>query len=112
MGLRTFGGWVMVTRQLSIAVAVAISFSIGLGFARPDLETFAAAPAASVTKIDFDQVFADATLGAVQVDRAHKGDRLRIIKAVSAEPVLPNCEPVASPYSDPILGRIVGRCDA
>jgi hypothetical protein len=104
----------MITRQLSIAIAVAISFSIGLGMAQPDLETFAAAPASpeSVTKIDFDQVFADATLGVVHVDRARKGDRLRSIKAVSAESVLPNCEPVASPYSDPILGRVVGRCDA
>jgi hypothetical protein len=104
----------MVMRQLSIAFAVAISFCIGLGMARPDLETFAAAPAspASTTKIDFDQVFADATLGAVHVDRAHKGDRLPAVKAVSAERVLLNCEPVASPYSDPILARVVGRCDA
>ena len=51
----------MVTRQLSIAIAVAISFCIGLGMARPHLETFAAAP---MTKIDFDQAFADASLGA------------------------------------------------
>jgi hypothetical protein len=104
----------MVTKQLSIAIAVAISFSIGLGMMRPHLETFAAALAlpASVTKIDFDQVFADATLGAVHVDRAHKSGRLPTVKAVSAQRVLPNCEPVASPYSDPILGRVVGRCDA
>jgi hypothetical protein len=104
----------MVTRQLSIAIAVAISFSIGLGITRPRLETFAAAQASptSATKIDFDRVFADATLGAVHVDRAHKGDRAPTIKAVSAERVLPNCEPVASPYSDPILARVVGRCDA
>jgi hypothetical protein len=103
----------MVTRQISIAIAVAISFCIGLGMA-PDLETFAAAPASpvSVTTIDFDQVFADATLGAVHVDRVRKGDRLPAIKSVAAERVLPNCEPVASPYSDPILGRVVGRCDA
>jgi hypothetical protein len=101
----------MVTRQLSVAIAVALSFSIGLGIARPHLETFAAAPA-SMTKIDFDQVFADATLGAVHVDRAHKGNRSPMIKAVSAERMLPNCEPVASPYADPILARVVGRCDA
>jgi hypothetical protein len=103
-----------MVKQLSIAIAVAISFSIGLGIARPHLETFAAAPA-SVMKIDFDQVFADATRGAVHVDRAHKGDRLpaiKAIKAVSAEPMLPNCEPVASPYTDPALARVAGRCDA
>ena len=104
----------MVTRQLSIAIAVAISFCIGLGMARPHLETFAAAP---MTKIDFDQAFADASLGttpgAVHVDRAHKGNRLLAVKpAVSAERVLSNCEPVASPYSDPILSRVIGRCDA
>jgi hypothetical protein len=103
----------MVTRQLSIAIAVAISFCIGLGMARPHLETFAAAP---MTKIDFDQAFADASLGttsgAVHVDRANKGNRLLAVKAVSAERVLSNCEPVASPYSDPILSRVVGRCDA
>jgi hypothetical protein len=26
--------------------------------------------------------------------------------------LLPNCEPVASPFSDPVLSRIVGHCDA
>jgi hypothetical protein len=102
----------MVTKQLSIAIAVAITFSIGLGIARPDLEMFAAAPAAAASAVDFDQVFADAARGAVHVDRAHKGDRLPAVKAVAAERVLPNCEPVASPYSDPALARIVGRCDA
>jgi hypothetical protein len=45
----------MLTKQPSIAVT--ISICIGLGVARPDLKTFAAA-ATSVTKIDFDQVFA------------------------------------------------------
>jgi hypothetical protein len=108
----------MVMKQLSIAIAVAISFCIGLGIARPHLETFAAAPAsvttASVTKIDFDGVFADVTRqGAAHVDRAHKGDRAPNVKAASPKPaLLPNCEPVASPYSDPILARVVGRCDA
>ena len=106
----------MVTRQLSIAIAVAISFSIGLGIARPHLETFAAAPAspASVTKIDFDQVFADVTpQGTAHVDRTHKSDRLSNIKSASPKPAqLPYCEPVASPYSDPILSRIIGRCAA
>lgn len=101
----------MITKRLSIAIAVAISISIGLGMARPDLRTFAAAPT-SATKIDFERVFADVTRqGVAYVDRAHKGDRLRV-KVASPEPVLPYCEPVASPYSDPILGRIVGRCAA
>jgi hypothetical protein len=107
----------MVTRQLSIAIAVAISFSIGLGIARPHLETFAAAPAspASVTtKIDFDQVFADVTRqGTAHVDRTHKSDRLSNIKSASPKAAqLPYCEPVASPYSDPILSRVIGRCAA
>jgi hypothetical protein len=47
----------MVTKQLSIAIA--ISICIGSGLAWPDLKTFAGAPT-SETKIDFDQVFADA----------------------------------------------------
>jgi hypothetical protein len=97
----------MLTKQLSIALA--ISVCIGLGVARPDLKTFAAAPEA-VTKIDFDRVFADAARHTVDVNRAHKSDRLPSVKAVVREPLLPNCEPVASPYADPILGRIAGRC--
>jgi hypothetical protein len=101
----------MVMKQLSIAIAVAISFCIGLGVTRPHLEPFAGAPT-SVTKIDFDRTFADVTRqGAVYVDRAHKSDRLPNVESVSSErALLPYCEPVASPYSDPILGRIVGRC--
>jgi hypothetical protein len=103
-------------KQFSIAIAVAISFCIGLGIARPHLETFAAAPASvtttSVTKIDFDGVFADvARQGAALVDRARKGDRQRNVKSASPKPAqLDYCEPVASPYSDPILGRVIGRC--
>jgi hypothetical protein len=97
----------MLTKQLSIALAIIVC--IGFGVARPDLKTFAAAPA-SATKIDFDQVFTDAAHYAVDVNRVHKGDRLSIVKAASHEPLLPNCEPVASPYADPILGRIAGRC--
>jgi hypothetical protein len=100
----------MLTKQLSIALA--ISVCIGFGVARPDLKTFAAG-SVSATKIDFDQVFADATRQAVVfVNRAHKSDRLPSVKAVVREPLLPNCEPVASPYADPILGRIAGRCAA
>jgi hypothetical protein len=98
----------MVTKQLSIAIA--ISICIGSGIA---LETFAAAPT-SATRIDFDQVFADVTRqGAGYIDRALKSDRLPGFKSVLSEPVrLPYCEPLASEFADPILGRIVGRCDA
>ena len=99
----------MVTKKLSIAIAVGIC--IGSGIA---VKTFAAAPA-SATWIDFDQVFADATRQSQSpyVDRARKSDRLASFKTVLPEPaLLPNCEPLASPYADPILGRIVGRCDA
>jgi hypothetical protein len=98
----------MVTKQLSIAIAVSICIVSGIA-----LETFAAAPT-SATRIDFDQVFADVTpQNAGHVDRAHKGDRLPRFKSVSPEPaLLPYCEPLASPFTDPILGRVVGRCDA
>jgi hypothetical protein len=93
-------GLVMVTKQLSIAIA--ISICIGAGLAWSDLKTFAAAPA-SETKIDFDQV----------VNRAGKSDRLPNFKTALPEPaLLPYCEPVASPFVDPILSRIVVRCAA
>jgi hypothetical protein len=106
----------MVIKQLSIAFAVAVSFCIGLGIARPHLETFAAAPAfvapASATKIDFDGVFADVTRqGAASIDRAHKGNRLPNVKSASPKAAqLDYCEPVASPYADPVLSRVIGRC--
>ena len=98
----------MVTKQLSIAIAISIFIGSGIAF-----QTFAAAPA-SATRIDFDQAFADATRqGAGYVDRGRKSDRLPSFKTVSPEPVLlPYCEPLASPFTDPILGRVVGRCDA
>jgi hypothetical protein len=103
----------MVMKQLSIAIAVAITFCVGLGIARPHLESFAASPTAA-TKIDFDGVFADVTWqGAAYVDRARKGDRASSVKSASPKSaVLPYCEPVASPYADPILSRIIGRCAA
>ena len=99
---------VIVTKQLSIAIAVGIR--VGSGIA---LETFAAAPT-SATRIDFDQVFADvARQGTGYVDQARNGDRLPRFKAVSLEPaLLPYCEPLASEFADPVLGRIVGHCDA
>jgi hypothetical protein len=106
----------MVMKQFSIAIAVAISFCVGLGIARPHLETFAAAPASvtptSVAQIDFDRVFADVTRqGAAHVDRARKGDRQPNVKSASPKPAqLSHCEPVASPYADPILSRVIGRC--
>jgi len=45
----------MVTKQLSIAIAISLFIGSGIAF-----QTFAAAPA-SATRINFDQVFADAT---------------------------------------------------
>jgi hypothetical protein len=99
----------MGTKQLSIAIAVTICIGSGIAF-----KTFAAVPA-SATRIVFDQVFADATWQSKSpyIDRARKGDRLPSVKTVLPEPVLlPNCEPLASPFADPILGKIVGRCDA
>jgi hypothetical protein len=98
----------MVAKQLSIAIAISVCMGSGVA-----LETFAAAPAYP-TKIDFDQVFADLTRQSVgYVDRARKSDRLPSFKIVSPEfALLPYCEPLASPFTDPILGRIVGRCDA
>jgi hypothetical protein len=90
----------MVTKQLSIAIAIGICIVSGLVWS--DLKTFAAAPA-SEPKIDFDQV----------VNRAGKSDRLPNFKSALPEPaLLPYCEPVASPFVDPILSRIVGRCVA
>jgi hypothetical protein len=99
----------MITKQLSIAIVIGLC--IGSGIA---VETFAAAPA-SATRIDFDQVFADVTRqGQSQhVKRERRSDRLPIFKTVLPEPaLLPYCEPVASPFVDPILSRIAGRCDA
>jgi hypothetical protein len=99
----------MAMKQLSIAIAISIFIGSGIAF-----NTFAAAPAAA-TRIDFDQVFADATWQSQSpyVDRARKSDRLASFKTVSPEPaLLPYCEPVASPFADPILGSIIGRCDA
>jgi hypothetical protein len=97
----------MVTK---LSIAVAISMCIGSGVA---LETFAAAPA-SATRIDLDQVFAKVTRqSAGYVERAHKSDRLPSFKTALPGPtLLPYCEPLASPFVDPILGSIVGRCDA
>ena len=101
----------MVTKQLAIAIAVSIC--IGSSMAWSSLQTFAAA-SASETTIDFDQVFADATRpGQSQyVDRARKSDRLNFRSVSSETALLPYCEPLASPFTDPVLGRIVGRCDA
>jgi hypothetical protein len=99
----------MVTK---LSIAIAIGMCIGSGMAPPNLQTFTAAP--SATRIDFDQVFADVTRqGAGYADRVHKSDRLPSFRTVLPEPaLLPYCEPLASPFTDPILGRIVGRCDA
>jgi hypothetical protein len=97
----------MITKQLAIAIVIGIC--IGSGIA---VKTFAAAPA-SAMGIDFDQVFADVTRqGVGYVDRARKSDRLPVFRIVMPEPALPPyCEPVASPFVDPTLSRIAGRCD-
>jgi hypothetical protein len=99
----------MITK---LSIAIAIGMCIGSGTAPPNLQTFTAAP--SVTRIDFDQVFADVTRqGAGYADRVHKSDRLPSFRTVLPEPaLLAYCEPLASPFTDPILGRIIGRCDA
>ena len=98
----------MVTKQLSIAIAIGIFIGSGIAF-----KTFAAAPA-SATRIDFDQVFADATQQSQSqyVNRARKSNRLDVRSVLQETALLPNCEPLASPYADPILGKVVGRCDA
>lgn len=58
------------------------------------------------------------------VDRTHKGDRLRASEPASgtttvvkrgADPrfvpaSLKECEPLASPFADPHLGQLAGRC--
>jgi hypothetical protein len=95
----------MVAKQLSIAITIGIFIGSSIAF-----KTFAAAP----TRIEFDQVFADAKqqTRSQYVDRAHKSNRLNARSVLPETVLLPNCEPVASPFADPILGRIVGRCDA
>jgi hypothetical protein len=108
MGLKSPGVGVMVTKQLSIAIAISVFIGSGIAF-----NTFAAAPA-SATRIDFDQVFADAIQQSQSqyVNRARKSNRLDVRSVLHETALLPNCEPLASPYADPILGKIVGRCDA
>jgi hypothetical protein len=98
----------MVRKQLSIAIAIGICIGSGIAF-----KTFAAAPG-SATRIDFDQVFADATRQSQSqyINRAHKSNRLNVRSVFQETALLPNCEPLASPFADPILGKVVGRCDA
>ncbi len=66
------------------------------------------------------QSFVEAASSAIQVDRSNKTDRLPITRVDSvpntsstpkdvSKPLL-NCEALASPISDPIFGRIIGRC--
>jgi hypothetical protein len=126
----------MLTRHVSLALAAAISILIGSTMAWSYRADWVITPGYE-TKIDFNQAFAHATWrgtvepsmneklreaglnfinavqsqsgGDVAVDRVRKGDRLPMFKA---EPVLQACEPVASPYVDPALGQIAGRCVA
>jgi hypothetical protein len=119
----------MITKRLLFAITVSIC--VGSGLAWSDLKTLAVA--STEKKIDFDQVFADATpqgelnssfreqlrrvgwnlIITGTLNRAQKSDRLLNFKSVLLEPVLlPYCAPVAPRYVDPVLGRIVGHCDA
>ena len=119
----------MIRKRLLFAVIVSIC--VGLGLAWSDLKTLAVPSAEK--NIDFDQVFADATpqgelnssfreqlrrvgwnlIITGTLNRAQKSDRLPNFKSVLLEPVLlPYCEPVAARFADPVLGRIVGHCDA
>jgi hypothetical protein len=103
----------MFTKQLSLAVLALISISVGSSMAWSNRAWLAGA-AASETKINFDQAFADAAwrTSSPLVNRAKKTDRLPVRKSVLPEPArLAYCEPVAASYADPVLGRIVGRCD-
>jgi hypothetical protein len=129
----------MPTKQVLLAITVLISVCIGSSMAWSNLARSAGAPA-SETRIDFDQVFANVaqrgkfersiaqrlpeegwnfTITATvrgspddgSINRQRKGDRLPGFRSVLLEPVfLPHCEPVAAPFADPVLGRIVGRC--
>jgi hypothetical protein len=101
--------------QHSLAVTALITICIGSGTAWSNLPAVGSTPA-SETKIDFDQVFADAG-GQVEfepfINRQRKGGRLPVLKSGLSEPVLlPYCEPVAARFADPILGRVLGRCIA
>jgi len=96
---------------MKLSIAVAIGIALGSGMPQPDPGIYGRT---LERKIDFDQVFADVTRqGAGYVDRAHKSDRLPNFEVVSPESaLLPYCEPLASEFADPVLGKIVGRCDA
>lgn len=107
----------VVLKQLSGAVVI-ISMCIGSNIAWPDRT---AGPSAPETKINFDQVFADAAwpgqfnplMGGMAIERDKKSDRPPARKKILLERArLPNCEPVAARYADPGLGRFVGRCFA
>jgi hypothetical protein len=130
----------MSTKRFSLAIIGSIF--IGSGMAWSDLQPLATPAADSridfnrvfanfVPRGEFNSSFHDqlrnigwnligaeaehnsGSLAAENVNRARKGDRLQKPKAVVLERIrLPGCEPVASPFADPILGHIVGRCDA
>ena len=92
----------MVTKQLSIAIAISVFIGSGIAF-----KTLAA-PAAA-TRTDFDQVFADATQQSQSqyVNRARKSNRLDVRSVLQETALLPNCEPLASPYADPSWARLL-----
>jgi hypothetical protein len=77
---------------------------------------------AYATKADFDGAFSEAAAGhrelqGFRVNRAQKTNRLPIGKGEQSVPAseprstLPDgCEPLAAPYADPLLGRVISRC--
>lgn len=108
----------MFTKYLLLAAISLIGVYIGssLGSSR----AWFAGASASTTRIDFDQVFADAARRVAfapsvinNVNRDAKNDRLLTRGSMLSESVvLLHCEPIAAPFADPVLGKIVGRCDA
>ena len=104
----------MFRRQVTLATLAAIGICVGSSVALSNRTWFAGASAAE-TKIDFNQVFDDAAWRGrpkpLAVNREKKSDRLPVRKVILPERArLPFCEPLAAPYSDAVLGRIVGRC--
>lgn len=112
----------MFTKHLSLAVGFLIIVIICIGSSMASNQAWFSGASASEVRINFDQVFADAVwhgdvespmVGDAYVNRDTKSDRLPIRNSALLETIaLPHCEPIAAPFADPVLGRIVGRCAA
>ena len=131
----------MITKRLSLAIIVSICVGSGMAWSHfqpsvPPLvagtridfnQTFADVAGRNefnssshdrLRDFGWNLIVAEAERGSgglapQTVNRAGKGDRLPDLKSVVFERIrLSGCEPVASPFADPILGQIVGRCDA